>query len=213
MRMCRSCCGCTCTLTGILPYGGCAVPTTIPLSGIGSPGGGTISVTATSSDTTLIPFIGVTYTSPNATGSLQLNWGRGTGTAVVSVTVSSTACSPVTRTFTVTPNTTTGPPRINAIGPISFPWATGGTVSLSGINIGLNPVGAATTLSITASSTNPGVMPNGFVTYTYPNTTGTIALSAFGPGTVTFVVAVTTNGPSGGCNNNQATTTFTATAT
>jgi hypothetical protein len=86
---------------------------TVNLSGIG-PGGGTdeatqtLTVTATSNNTALIPNPAVTYTSPNATGSLTYTpVGNANGTAVITVTVTDNGgtanggADTFSRTFTV----------------------------------------------------------------------------------------------------------------
>ncbi|MBN8694904.1 MAG: VCBS repeat-containing protein [Bacteroidetes bacterium] len=81
---------------------------TINLSGIGTGSGNevqTLTVTATSSNIGLIPHPTVTYTSPNATGSLSYTPVNGvSGTAIITVTVNDGASNNniVTRTFTVT---------------------------------------------------------------------------------------------------------------
>ncbi|MBL7883348.1 MAG: VCBS repeat-containing protein [Bacteroidia bacterium] len=81
---------------------------TINLSGIGTGAGNEIqnlTVTATSSNIGLIPHPTVTYTSPNATGSLSYTPVNGVwGSAIITVTVNDGASNNniVTRTFTVT---------------------------------------------------------------------------------------------------------------
>ena len=93
--VCRSCCsgGCTCTLNTVPGYSGCNhPPTTLALTGIGSPGGGTITVSATSSNTAVVPTPTVTYTSPNTTGTVNIAFSGEDQTATISVTVSSTNC-------------------------------------------------------------------------------------------------------------------------
>ncbi len=84
-------------------------PQTVNLTGISAGGGETqvLAVTATSSDTALIPSITVSYTSPATTGTLAFT-PQGSGTATITVTVTDdggTADGGVNtflRTFTVT---------------------------------------------------------------------------------------------------------------
>ena len=75
------------------------------------------------------------------------------------------------------------------------------TVSLSGITAGDGEVQA---LSVTAASDNPGLIPDPTVTYTSPDTTGSIAFTpvADQSGTATLTITVT----DGGLDNDLATT-------
>ena len=78
---------------------------TVALSGIGTGAANetqTLTVTASSGDTTLIPHPTVSYASPAATGSLTVSPVNGnTGTATITVTVNDGAASTI-RTFTIT---------------------------------------------------------------------------------------------------------------
>ena len=81
-------------------------------------------------------------------------------------------------------------PTLNAISPLSINENAGQqTVNLTGITAG---GGASQTLTVTATSSNPGLVPNPTVGYTSPNATGTLtftpAVNAFGTATVTVVV-------------------------
>ena len=76
---------------------------TVNLSGISAGGGESqaLAVTATSATTSVIPNPTVTYTSPNATGSLSYTpVANSSGSAVITVTVSDGSLT-ATRTFTV----------------------------------------------------------------------------------------------------------------
>src|SRR4029077_5179321 len=94
---------------------------TVNLSGITSGATNenqTLTVTATSSNTGLIPNPTVTYTSPNATGSLTFTPVTdqfGSATVTVTVRDSGTSNNLVTRTFKVTVDQVTQPPTISAI--------------------------------------------------------------------------------------------------
>jgi hypothetical protein len=76
---------------GALTLGENAGPQVVALSGIGSEvagGGQTLSVTAISSNPSLVPNPAVAYTSPNAAGSLSLNTvSNAVGNAIITVTV------------------------------------------------------------------------------------------------------------------------------
>jgi hypothetical protein len=223
--MCRSCCACVCTLNQPASQTNCGtalVP--IALTGIGrGTGGAPIVVTATSSNPALVANPTVTYTSPAATGSLGLTWGIGSGTATITITVSSAGCTPVTRAVLITVSTTARPPVFDPIAPVSFHF--NGTANLTGITVspdvplaasgGSCATGFAGSLTISAVSSNPGVIPNPTVTYTSPNATGSIALTAVIPGTATISVTITqTNIRNvGGCCVFTSSRTFLATST
>ncbi len=82
----------------------------------------------------------------------------------------------VSRTFTVTVNPVNQPPTLNALANVTINENAGlQTVNLSGITSGAT--NEIQTLTVTASSSNPGLIPTPTVTYTSPNTTGSIAFT------------------------------------
>jgi hypothetical protein len=189
-----------------------AGPQIVNLSGISSGATNesqTLTVTASSSNTGLIPNPTVSYTSPSATGTLTLSpLTNGFGSATITVTVNDGGASNniATRTFNVTVNPVNQPPTLNAIGNLSLPEnATQQTVNLSGITSGAT--NEAQTLTVTVSSSNTGLIPTPTVSYTSPNTTGTLTFTPtpnnFGSSSIT----VTVN--DGGASNNITTRTFT----
>jgi hypothetical protein len=100
---------------------------TVNLSGITAGGNEsqTLKVTATSSNTALIPNPTVTYTSPSTTGSLSYTPvanASGTATITVTVTDGQTTNHSITRTFTV---------KVNAVKP-----RTAFNEWISGLNVG-----------------------------------------------------------------------------
>ena len=133
-----------------------------------------IQVTATSSNTGLIANPTVSYTSPNATGSLAYQpVANQSGTAHVTVTVRDAGLDgtlgnaddgTLQRSFTVTVNPVNDPPTLNAIGnPAAIDEdASQQTVNLSGISPGGSE---SQTLQVTASSGNTGLIPNPTVSY------------------------------------------------
>ena len=171
----------------------------------------TLTVTATSSNPGLIPNPTVTYTSPNATGSLTLApVAFGFGASIITVTVNDGGASNniVTRTFNVTVNPVNQTPTLNALTSVSINENAGvQTVSLSGISSGAT--NESQTLTVTATSSNTGLIPNPTVSYTSPNSTGslTFAPAAFGFGSSTITVTVN----DGGTSNNIVSRTFTVT--
>jgi hypothetical protein len=187
---------------------------TVNLSGITSGATNqtqTLTVTASSSNPSLIPTPAVNYTSPNTTGSITFTpVASALGSATITVTVNNggTSNNLVSRTFTVTVNPVNQPPTLNALANVTLNENAGlQTVNLSGITSGAT--NQTQTLTVTASSSNPSLIPTPAVSYTSPNTTGSITFtpvaSAYGSATVT----VTVN--NGGASNNIVFRTFTVT--
>jgi hypothetical protein len=187
---------------------------TVNLSGISSGAANevqTLAVTATSSNPALVPNPTVAYTSPNSTGTLNFTPAvNGNGTATITVTVndSGTSNNVVTKTFTVTVNPVNQAPTLNAIGNVTINENAGlQTVSLSGISSGA--ASEVQTLAVTATSSNPALVPNPTVAYTSPNSTGTLNFTPAVNGNGTATITVTVN--DGGTSNNVVTKTFTVT--
>jgi len=171
----------------------------------------TLTVTASSSNTGLIPNPSVTYTSPNATGSIAFTPAAfGSGTATITVTVDDGAASNniVSRTFTVTVNGVNQAPTIDPVANVTINEnAAVQTVNLTGITSGATNENQ--TLTVTASSSNTGLIPNPTVSYTSPNSSGSVSFTpaflASGSSTITLTVN------DGGVSNNITTRTFTVT--
>ena len=144
---------------------------TVSLSGITAGTGDgsqtqTLTVTATSSNTNLIPNPTVNYTSPNATGSLSFTpVTNASGTAMITVTVmdnggvTNGGVNIIQQTFFVTVAAVNQPPTLAMISNPAPILENAGqqTVSVSGISDGDN---GTQTLTVTASSSNPGLIPN-----------------------------------------------------
>jgi hypothetical protein len=76
----------------------------------------------------------------------------------------------ITRTFTVTVAAVNDAPTLDPIGPVTLPEDAGlQTVNLAGIGAGPDEL---QTLTVTATSSNPGLIPDPTVSYTSPNATG-----------------------------------------
>jgi hypothetical protein len=100
------------------------------------------------------------------------------------------------------------PPTLNPLGSLAINENAGlQTVNLSGITSGAT--NEAQTLSVTASSSNPGLIPAPAVTYTSPNATGTLRFTPVANGNGSATITVTVN--DGGVSNNIVTQTFTVT--
>lgn len=98
----------------------------------------------------------------------------------------------------ITVNAVNDPPTLNPLGNVTVGSYKPFTVSLSGITAG--PADEVQTLTVTATSSNPALIPNPVVTYTSPQTTGTLTLTPVhgvrGSTTITVTVndgIVTTN--------------------
>ena len=188
---------------------------TVNLSGITSGSSSetqTLAVTAVSSNPGLTPKVLVNYTSPNTTGTLVFTLATNvTGTATITVTVNDGGASNnlVTQTFTVTVNgagqTGNSPPTLNAIGNLTINQNAGSqTVNLSGITSGTGSAGQS--LTVTAMSSNPGLIPNPTVNYAGPNTTGMLTFAPVPNATGNATITITVN--NGAASNNSITQTF-----
>lgn len=193
-----------------------AGPQTIGLSGITSGSTNptqTLVVTAFSSNPGLIPNPTVNYLSPNTTGSLTFTpVANASGTATITVQVNNGGASNnlVTQTFTVTVNPVNSPPTLNPISNVTLvenakPY----TVVLNGISAGITS--GTPTITVTAGSSNPGLISNPTVSYTSPRTSGSLSLQTAHNATGTAVITVTVN--NGQPQNNTVSQTFTVTVT
>lgn len=191
-----------------------ATTQTIDLRGITAGGGETqaLTVTATSSNTALIPNPTVSYTSPNATGSLSYApLADQSGTATITVTVRDAGLdgvagnaddATVSRSFVVTVSAVNDTPTLDAL---SNPAAINGnattqTVNLRGITAG---GGENQALTITATSSNSALIPTPAVSYSSPDATGLLwyAPAVNQSGTATITVTVRDTGLDGVAGN------------
>src|SRR5262249_191075 len=158
------------------------------------------TVTATSSNPGLIPNPTINYTSPNSSGTLTFTPAPFTyGSATVAVTVNDGGLSnnTVVRSFTVTVKQINYPPTLDPILNLTINENHGAqTVNLTGISPG--PSNQVQTLTVTATSSNPSLIPTPTVTYTSPNSTGTLSFTpaAFATGSTTIAVSVNNGGAS-----------------
>jgi List-Bact-rpt repeat protein/fibronectin type III domain protein len=172
-----------------------AAQQTVNLSGItsGSPTESqTLTVTATSDNTGLIPNPSVTYTSPNTTGTLRFTpVANANGLATMTVTVNDGQASNnlTTRTFKVTVNSVNSAPTITAIpnqtiaqdsSSAAIPFTVGDVET------------AAASLTVSAASSNPGVVPVSGIAFggSGANRTVTITPAAGKSGTANITVSV-----------------------
>ena len=118
---------------------------TVSLAGIGTGASNetqTLTVTASSGNTALIPNPTVTYTSPNATGSLKYTpVSNSSGSALITVAVGDNGgtanggINSFQRTFTVTVNPVNDAPSITGQSPVSTNSSTARTIMLSDLQV------------------------------------------------------------------------------
>gem|GEM_PF-6966012 len=183
---------------------------TVSLTGISAGGGETqtLTVTATSDNTNVIPHPTIIYSSPNVSGSLRYTpVANASGIARITVTVNDGGASNniTTRNFTVTVNDVNDAPTLSVNGPPPVLEDPGlQTVNLTGISAG---GGETQALTITAISGNTNLIPHPTVTYTSPNTNGSLSYTpvtnAYGGALITVTI------DDGGLSNNITTRTFT----
>lgn len=173
----------------------------------------TLRVTATSSNPSLIPHPTVNYTSPNAVGQLTLQPAPqvfGTATITVTVDDGGSANNLVSQTFTVTVIDVNQPPTLGQPNNITINQsAPPQTINLTGITSGAG--NEVQTLVVSATSSNPDLIPHPTVNYVSPNTTGQLTLQPVSNQAGTAIVTVTVD--DGGTSNNLVALTFTATVT
>ena len=204
-------------------------PQGVSLLGItsGNPSSGqTLTVTATSSNPTLIPNPAITYTSPQSTGTLTYTSApNATGTAVITVTVTNSGgtanggTSSFSQSFTITVTPVNQPPTLNIIPNPAAILENSPTqnILLGGITAG---PGQSETVTISATSSNPALIPsptvaNGGISYTSPNLVGTLSYTPvpFTSGTAVITVTVMNNGSTTGGGLNTFQRTFTVVVT
>lgn len=192
-----------------------SVQQTIPLQGISSGLGGIITallgVTASSSNPALIPTPTVTYSVPSTTGILRFTpVANAFGTATITVTVNNFQLlnNLFSRRFSVIVNPVNDPPTLNELSDLSLAAGAGAqTVSLSGISSGAP--NEDQTLVISATSSNPELVPNPTVSYVNGSAEGTLSFTAVpgASGTATITVTVF----DGQTQNDSISRTFTVT--
>ena len=168
-----------------------------------------LTVTASSSNTNLIPNPTVNYTSPNTNGSLTfMPVTNASGSTLITVTVNDGGASNniVTQAFTVTVSPVNQPPTLNPINNLTINENAGlQTVNLYGITSGA--ANQIQTLTVTAASSNTNLIPTPTVQYTSPNTNGSLTFTPVTNTTGSALITVIVN--NGGASNNIVTRSFT----
>ncbi|MFM7831398.1 MAG: hypothetical protein ACKPJD_06385, partial [Planctomycetaceae bacterium] len=182
----------------------------VDLTGISAGGGENqpLSVSASSSNTSLIATPTIVYSSPGSTGSLKFTPTADlSGSAVITVVVtdggldgdlSTTGDNGVTTlTFTVTVTPVNDAPTLDDLYDETVAEdASEQTVSLSGISAG---GGESQPLQVTATSSNTSLIANPTVVYTSANPTGSLKFTPVADqnGTAVITVVVTDGGLDG----------------
>src|SRR6185295_8745092 len=98
----------------------------------------------------------------------------------------------ITRTFDVTVSPVNDAPTLNALANLNVAQnASLQTVNLAGIGTGA--ANESQTLTITATSGNPSVIPNPTVNYLSPNATGTLTFTPVTDASGSALITVTVN--------------------
>ena len=173
-----------------------------------------LSVSAVSSDPSIIPVPTVVYASPNSSGSLTFApVADAAGTATVTVTIDDGGASNnlTSQTFAVTvvpAPVVNQPPTLDIITNLTIYQNAGSqSVALTGITSG--SINENQALIVSAVSSDSNIITDLTVNYTSPNSSGTLTFApvtnALGTVTVTVVI------DDGGASNNLITQTFTVT--
>jgi hypothetical protein len=171
-----------------------------------------LRVTVASDNTSLIPTPSVTYTPNNSNGSIIYTpVADHFGSAKITVTVRDAGAdgifdnsddATVSQSFTVNVTAVNDPPTLIAISDPAaiLEDAALQTVNLSGISAG--PF-ESQTITITATSDNPSLIPNVSVTYTSPGSSGSLTYKPVADQSGKAVITVTVQ-DSGGTSNNAS---------
>ena len=134
----------------------------------------TLTLTASSSNTNLVPNASLVFTGSGSERGLTLTPAPNqSGVATIIVTVSDPNHATATDAFVLTVNPVNDAPTLNPMNDLTVARnAATQTVNLSGIGSGAT--NEIQTLTITAVSANPAVVTNPVVNYTSPAATGTL---------------------------------------
>ncbi|HZI33977.1 MAG TPA: hypothetical protein VFF11_16680, partial [Candidatus Binatia bacterium] len=183
---------------------------TVNLTGISLGTGQTLTITAVSSNPSLIPNPTVNYVSPAGTGTLSFVPAiNAFGSAVITVTVNNglAQSNTLTRTFTVNV-ADVNPPTLDPVGNKKFGYNSGSqTITLGGVSAGAGNDNRK--LKISAVSSNPQLVANPQLSYNMQNGTCSLVLSPMAKTNGTVVITVTLDNQQP--ENNVLVRTFTVT--
>jgi len=194
---------------------------TIALSGISNGGepGQAVTITAVSSDPTLLPNPTIAYFSPTSTGTLRLKPALDAfGTCTITVTASDGQAQngTITRSFRVTVNPVNDAPTLDPIPDVVITTVEPGgkrlDMNLSGISSGAANENQVLSLSSVVSLNDPNIVAGGYTsgfTYTSPATTGSYQLTIYiSGGAPRLLATVTVTISDGQPSNSTLTRTF-----
>ncbi len=194
----------------------------LPLTGIG-PGPANessqiVSIASSNSNRSLLTNVTVSYTPPGSTASLSFGTvSNASGTAVITVTANDGggANNLFSRTFTVVVNPVNDAPTLSPLPDLFLqPNAGQQILALNGISAG--PLDEASqAITISATSSRPLLLPNPVVTYSSPNSSGSLRLNPAPDttGNATITVTVQDDGGTGNGGQNTLVRTFLLTVT
>jgi hypothetical protein len=171
-------------------------------------GAGGLSLVALSSNPALVPTGNITFEGVGSPRTLTIRPAADQfGSSTITVTVGD-GLATVSDTFVVTVSPANDQPTLGAINDVEARADSGVlNVPLSGISYG--PANEAQSIIVTASSSNPSVVPHPVVTYSSPSATGTLSIAPAPQAGGSAVITVTVN--DGQAQNGNAVRTFTVT--
>ena len=171
---------------------------------------GSLIVSGTSSNPGLVPNANIVFGGSGSNRTVSLTPAPNqNGTATITVSVSDGSLT-ASDTFILNVNAVNDTPTLDPIANRSVAQDSGSqTVSLTGISSGAP--NESQTLSVTAVSSNPALIPNPSVTYISPDSTGTLTFTPVANATDTTTITVTVN--DGQAQNNTLSSSFTVTVT
>lgn len=153
---------------------------------------GSLTMSGGSSNPSLVPNANIVFGGSGSNRTVAVTPAPNQfGTATITNIVTDTNGGMASFTFILTVNPVNDPPTLNPIGNLAISEDAGlQSVSLSGIGSGAANESQA--LTVSASSSNPSVIPNPTVTYTSPNSAGSLTFipvsNASGTATITVLV-------------------------
>ena len=150
---------------------------------------GSLTVSGSSSDLTLVPIAGIAFGGSGANRTVTLTPAAGqTGTSTITITVSDGTANASTD-FVLTVNAVNDPPTISAIGNQSTPENT--PTGAIAFTVG-DPDNDPATLTVTGSSSNTTLVPDANIVFggSGANRTVTLTPATIGSGTSTITITV-----------------------
>ncbi|MEK7676755.1 MAG: choice-of-anchor D domain-containing protein, partial [Verrucomicrobiota bacterium] len=174
-----------------------------------------LTLTKSSSNQTLVPDANIVFGGSGASRNVTVTPAANqSGSATVTVTVTDGDGLTAIDTFTLTVNSVNDAPTLNALADVTIlEDAPTQTVNLSGIGSGA--ANETQALVVTASSSNPALIPTPSVSHTSPNASGSLSFTpvANGNGSATITVTVKDDGGTANGGLDAVVRSFTVTVT